>query len=625
MAEQKRDYYEVLGVDKNADDAAIKKAYRVLAKKYHPDMNPGDKEAEKKFKEASEAYAVLSDPEKRKQYDQFGHAAFDGGAGGAGGFDFSGMDMGDIFGSFGDIFGDFFGGGRRSSSNGPMKGANVRASVRITFEEAAFGCEKEIDLVLKDECKTCHGTGAKPGTSPETCSKCQGKGKVVYTQQSLFGMVQNVQTCPECNGSGKIVRDKCPDCRGTGYIASKKKIKVSIPAGIDNGQSVRIREKGEPGVNGGPRGDLLVEVVVSRHPILQRQGMDVYSTAPISFAQAALGGEVRITTIDGDVVYEVKPGTQTDTRIRLKGKGIPSLRNKAVRGDQYVTLVVQVPTGLNEAAKEALRQFDAETGNSLKTQNGAAGAKKKKGFMGKIIEFQPQICSRTGRVVGVESLIRWKHPSYGLIPAPITVALAEDSGLIRPIGLWVFETACQVRKSWLDAGITDLWMAVNVSALQLERSFPKQLLDIAARYDLPPSLLEVEVTESSALDSDKPESHILSRVYDAGFPVAIDDFGMGHSSLKYLKQFPVSVVKIDGAISREVGTNSICSDIVASITRLCRARNMLSVAEFVENEEQAALLRELGCDVFQGYLYSKSLLPSDCLQFIQKTNGGNGA
>ena len=386
MAEQKRDYYEVLGVDKNADDAAIKKAYRVLAKKYHPDMNPGDKEAEKKFKEASEAYAVLSDPEKRKQYDQFGHAAFDGGAGGAGGFDFSGMDMGDIFGSFGDIFGDFFGGGRRSSSNGPMKGANVRASVRITFEEAAFGCEKEIELVLKDECKTCHGTGAKPGPSPETCSKCQGKGKVVYTQQSLFGMVQNVQTCPECNGSGKIVRDKCPDCRGTGYIACKKKIKVSIPAGIDNGQSVRIREKGEPGVNGGPRGDLLVEVVVSRHPILQRQGMDVYSTAPISFAQAALGGEVRITTIDGDVVYEVKPGTQTDTRIRLKGKGIPSLRNKAVRGDQYVTLVVQVPTGLNEAAKEALRQFDAETGNSLKTQNGAAGTKKKKGFMGKIKE-----------------------------------------------------------------------------------------------------------------------------------------------------------------------------------------------------------------------------------------------
>ena len=351
MAEQKRDYYEVLGVDRNADEATIKKAYRVLAKKYHPDANPGDKEAEKKFKEASEAYAVLSDAEKRKQYDQFGHAAFDGSAGGgAGGFDFSGMDMGDIF---GDIFGDFFGGGSRSrrANNGPMKGANIRTSIRITFEEAVFGCEKEIELVLKDECKTCHGSGAKPGTSKETCPKCGGKGKVVYSQQSLFGMVQNVQSCPDCNGTGQIIKEKCPDCRGTGYIASKKKIQVSIPAGIDDGQSVRIREKGEPGVNGGPRGDLLVEVVVSRHPIFQRQDMNIYSTAPISFAQAALGGEVRINTVDGDVLYEVKPGTQTDTKIRLKGKGVPSLRNKAVRGDQYVTLVVQVPTGLNEAAK----------------------------------------------------------------------------------------------------------------------------------------------------------------------------------------------------------------------------------------------------------------------------------
>ncbi|MCI5876887.1 MAG: molecular chaperone DnaJ, partial [Lachnospiraceae bacterium] len=349
MAEQKRDYYEVLGVDRNADEATIKKAYRVLAKKYHPDANPGDKEAEKKFKEASEAYAVLSDAEKRKQYDQFGHAAFDGSAGGgAGGFDFSGMDMGDIF---GDIFGDFFGGGSRSrrANNGPMKGANIRTSIRITFEEAVFGCEKEIELVLKDECKTCHGSGAKPGTSKETCPKCGGKGKVVYSQQSLFGMVQNVQSCPDCNGTGQIIKEKCPDCRGTGYIASKKKIQVSIPAGIDDGQSVRIREKGEPGVNGGPRGDLLVEVVVSRHPIFQRQDMNIYSTAPISFAQAALGGEVRINTVDGDVLYEVKPGTQTDTKIRLKGKGVPSLRNKAVRGDQYVTLVVQVPTGLNEA------------------------------------------------------------------------------------------------------------------------------------------------------------------------------------------------------------------------------------------------------------------------------------
>lgn len=368
----KRDYYEVLGVDRNADDAALKKAYRALAKKYHPDTNPGDKEAEAKFKEASEAYAILSDPDKRRQYDQFGHAAFEGGAGG-GGFDFN--DMGDIFGSFGDIFGDLFGGGfggSRRANNGPMKGANVRTQVRITFEEAVFGCKKEIDMVLKDECPDCHGTGAKSGTSPETCTKCGGRGQVRMTQQSLFGVVQNITTCPDCHGTGKIVREKCPGCRGTGYLNNRKKIEVSIPSGIDNGQSVRIREKGEPGVNGGPRGDLLVEVIVSSHPFLQRRDMDLYSTAPISYAQAALGGEVRIGTIDGDVIYEVKPGTQTDTRIRLKGKGVPSLRNSNIRGDQYVTLVVQVPTGLSSTAKELLRQFDAEAGNSLENQNGAA-------------------------------------------------------------------------------------------------------------------------------------------------------------------------------------------------------------------------------------------------------------
>ena len=389
----KRDYYEVLGVSKNASDDEIKKAFRTLAKKYHPDMHPGDKECEEKFKEAQEAYAVLSDAEKRKQYDQFGHAAFDGTGGGAGGFDFSGMDMGDIF---GDLFGDFFGGGsRRRANDGPMKGSNLRTSVRITFEEAIFGCEKEIEMVLKDECHTCHGTGAKPGTTQETCPKCGGKGKVVFTQQSFFGTVQNVQTCPDCGGSGKIIKDKCPDCRGTGYIASKKKIQVSIPAGIDNGQSVRIREKGEPGINGGPRGDLLVEVVVSRHPTLQRQDMNIYSTAQISFAQAALGGEIRIHTVDGDVLYEVKPGTQTNTRIRLKGKGVPSLRNKSVRGDHYVDLVVQTPTGLSADAKEALRQFDALTGDSLNrtgAQDGAGSSdkqekpKKKKGFMDKIKE-----------------------------------------------------------------------------------------------------------------------------------------------------------------------------------------------------------------------------------------------
>ena len=381
----KRDYYEVLGVDKNADDAALKKAYRVLAKKYHPDTNPGDAEAEAKFKEASEAYAVLSDPEKRRQYDQFGHAAFEnggGGAGGFGGFDFS--DMGDIF---GDMFGDIFGGGRRRQNNGPQKGANIRTSVRVTFEEAGFGCEKEIELTLKDTCSKCNGTGAKPGTSPETCSKCGGKGQVVYTQQSLFGMVRNVQSCPDCNGTGKVVKEKCPDCYGTGYISNRKKISVSIPAGIDNGQSIRIRDKGEPGINGGPRGDLLVEVVVSRHPIFQRQDYNLYSTSPISFAQAALGGDVKIKTIDGDVLFNIKPGTQTDTRIRLKGKGVPTLKNKQVRGDHYVTLVVKVPEKLTSEQKEALRAFDDAMGGTLeesKKESDKESKPKKKGFMDKL-------------------------------------------------------------------------------------------------------------------------------------------------------------------------------------------------------------------------------------------------
>ncbi len=367
----KRDYYEVLGVDKNADDAALKRAYRQLAKKYHPDTNPGNVEAEAKFKEASEAYAVLSDAEKRRQYDQFGHAAFEAGGGaGAGGFEFNFGDMGDIF----DMFGDFFGGGssRRRASNAPMKGANLRTSVRVKFEEAVFGCEKEIEVTIKDDCKTCNCTGAKPGTSPVTCSKCGGKGRVIYTQQSLFGMIRNEQACPDCSGTGKAVKEKCPDCYGTGYISSRKKINVSIPAGIDSGQSIRIRDKGEPGVNGGPRGDLLVEVIVDRHPIFQRQDYNLYSTAPISFAQAALGGDVKITTIDGEVLFPIKAGTQTDTKIRLKGKGVPTLRNKNVRGDHYVTLVVDVPDKLTKEQKEALLEFDRLMGDTL----GLGGDKK---------------------------------------------------------------------------------------------------------------------------------------------------------------------------------------------------------------------------------------------------------
>jgi len=386
----KRDYYEVLGVSKTASDDELKKAYRVLAKKYHPDMNPGDTEAEKKFKEASEAYSVLSDPEKRRQYDQFGHAAFEGG-GGPGGFDFSSMDMGDIF---GDIFGDLFGGGRRQTRNGPAQGANIRTSVRITFAECVSGCEKELELTFKEDCTTCHSTGAKPGTSPETCSKCGGKGQVVFTQQSLFGVVRNVQPCPDCRGTGKIIKEKCPDCYGTGYISRKKKITVTIPAGIDDGQSVRIRGKGEPGVNGGPRGDLLVEVLVSRHPVFQRQDYDVFSTVQMSYATAVLGGDIRIATVDGDVLYTVKPGTQTDTKVRLRGKGIPTIRNKQVRGDHYVNLVVAVPTNLNAEQKELLSQFDqamnggktsSEAANEGETAQNIGDERKssKKGFFGK--------------------------------------------------------------------------------------------------------------------------------------------------------------------------------------------------------------------------------------------------
>ncbi len=365
MAEQKRDYYEVLGVPKDADDAALKKAYRSLAKKYHPDANPGDKEAEAKFKEASEAYSVLSDPEKRQKYDQFGHAAFDGAAGGGpGGFDYSSADFSDIF---GDLFGGGFGGGfsdifggRRSSQAAyePQRGANVRTSVRLTFEEAVFGCEKEITINFKETCSACGGTGAKAGTSPVTCPTCQGKGRIVQMSRTVFGTMQNVQTCPNCRGTGKIVKEKCTGCNGTGYNQKRKTFRVTIPAGIDNGLSVRMAGGGEPGTNGGERGDLLVECIVSPHPIFKRQDTNIFSTVPISFARAALGGTIRIKTVDGEVEYEVKPGTKTDTRVRLRGKGVPTLRNKNVRGDHYATLVVEVPDKLTAAQKEALQKFD---------------------------------------------------------------------------------------------------------------------------------------------------------------------------------------------------------------------------------------------------------------------------
>jgi len=382
MAEQKRDYYEVLGVEKNANDADLKKAYRALAKKYHPDANPGDKEAEAKFKEASEAYAILSDPEKRQQYDTYGHAAFEGGAGGQGfgGFDFNAGNMGDIF---GDIFGDLFGGGgfgggfsRGSAShNGPQRGASVRAQVRISFDEMVKGCEKQITLNLKENCPTCNGSGAKPGTQKETCKKCNGSGQVTVTQQSMFGMMRSVRPCPDCGGSGKIIKEKCSDCNGSGYKVERKTLNVTIPAGIESCQSVRISGKGEPGVNGGPRGDLLVEVDVANSNHFERDGIDVYTEEVISYAKATLGGPIRVQTVDGEIEYEVKAGTKTGTKIRLRGKGIPYVRDNTQRGDHYIILTVEVPSGLTQKQKDALRAYAEAMGEDVDSTD-----KKKKGI-----------------------------------------------------------------------------------------------------------------------------------------------------------------------------------------------------------------------------------------------------
>ncbi|MCQ2521775.1 MAG: molecular chaperone DnaJ [Lachnospiraceae bacterium] len=361
----KRDYYEVLGVEKTADDAAIKKAYRGLAKKYHPDMNPGDEAAAEKFKEASEAYAVLSDAEKRRQYDQFGHAAFDGGAGGGGfgGFDFGSMDFGDIF---GDLFGGMFGGGRsRSRNNGPMKGSNVRASVHLTFDEAIFGCTKEIETYYKESCSSCKGTGAKEGTSATTCPSCNGKGRKMVQQRTLFGIMQSEQVCPECDGKGKIIKEKCPECRGSGYKTIKKKFDVELPPGVDNGNMKRITGAGEPGTNGGPRGDILVEISVAQHPVFQREEMNIYSNVPLPFSVAVLGGEVVVDTAYGPLFVDIKPGTPSGFKMRLRGKGVPSVRNKDNKGDHIVTFLVQVPTGLGHDAKEALKKFDELSGDSL--------------------------------------------------------------------------------------------------------------------------------------------------------------------------------------------------------------------------------------------------------------------
>jgi len=355
----KRDYYEVLGVQKGATDAEIKKAYRKLAKENHPDLNPGNAEAEARFKEANEAYEILSDSDKRARYDQFGFAGVDpnygagaGGYGFDGGFDFG--DLGDIFGSF---FGGGFGGGGRTR-NGPQRGESLRMAVTITFEEAAFGCEKDVQIERIEQCETCHGSGAAPGTSPETCTNCGGSGQVQQRRQTPMGVFATTGPCPACGGKGKIIKTPCDDCGGKGMIRKRKTIQVSIPAGIDNGQIISLRGQGHAGKNGGPAGDLQIVVNVRPHELFRRDGSDVFCDAPITFTQAVLGGEMEIPTIDGKVKYDIPEGTQTGSTFRLRNKGIPNVNGRG-RGDQYVTVYIETPRNLNKEQKEALKKFSA--------------------------------------------------------------------------------------------------------------------------------------------------------------------------------------------------------------------------------------------------------------------------
>ncbi len=382
MAE-KRDYYEVLGIGKNATDAEIKSAYRKLAKKYHPDLNPGNKEAEEKFKEVNEANDVLSDPQKRQRYDQFGFAGVDpnyaaangGGAGGFGG-GFGGVDLGDIF---GDIFGGGFGGGfsgfgggsTTRTANAPRKGHDIQASVILTFEEAAHGCSKKITINRQDTCPDCGGTGAAKGTSPETCPDCGGRGYVVTQQRTPFGVMQSQQPCSHCGGRGTIIRNPCKTCRGTGKTAARKSLEINIPAGIDDDQNIALRGQGDAGSNGGPAGDVIVHVTVKADPMFERDGYDVTIHVPITFSQAVLGDDVEVPTVDGRIVQHIPEGTQSGTKFRLRGQGIQYLNGRG-RGDQYVIVDVEIPKKVTRAQREALKAFE----DSMKEDN----YEKRKGF-----------------------------------------------------------------------------------------------------------------------------------------------------------------------------------------------------------------------------------------------------
>lgn len=374
----KRDYYEVLGVPKGASDDELKRAYRKLAKQYHPDENPGDAEAESKFKEVGEAYAILSDGDKRAAYDQYGHQAFDGSMGGGG---YSGpmdFDINDIFSS---VFGDFFGGGMGRSYNqqsGPRSGPDVQVSIQITFEESIFGAEKELQLNLHDTCGVCGGSGAKQGTYPESCKHCGGTGQERVLQQTILGRMTTVRTCSVCRGEGKIIRDPCPACGGRGKVKANKKIVVTIPKGIDNGQSIRIPGKGEPGDRGGQNGDLRITVFVKPHALFKRDGMTLRMEKNIGITQAALGDVLTIPTVYGEEQYNLRPGTQPGTVITLKGKGVPNVRNAKNVGDLEVILRVVVPTQLTERQAELLRQFEAESGGTLNEPSNTKDSKKQR-------------------------------------------------------------------------------------------------------------------------------------------------------------------------------------------------------------------------------------------------------
>ena len=361
MAETKRDYYEALGVDRSADEAAIKKAYRKLAKQYHPDVNPGDAEAEKKFKEVNEAYAVLSDPEKKAKYDQFGHAAFEAGGGasgfgGFGGFGDFGFDMSDIFSSF-------FGGGG-STRRGPVRGDDISVRVTLTFEEAVFGTKKEISYQRVQKCASCAGSGAAKGTSPKTCTTCGGSGRVRVQQRTPLGVMQTQKTCDACRGTGKIIETPCESCRGNGYVRATKKLDVSIPAGIDDGQRIVLSGQGSEGRDGGPAGDLYIYVTVKHHAVFEREGADVYCEVPISFTEAALGAEIDIPTLEGAEKYQIPEGTQTGTTFTLRQKGVPVVNSKNSRGSLHITVVVEVPKNLSGEQKELLRKFAESCGES---------------------------------------------------------------------------------------------------------------------------------------------------------------------------------------------------------------------------------------------------------------------